>query len=117
LDLGEIPCGRCTDTGANLREVITGLGEEHLLDNVELELENTFLPPERMEESNTVLINWVPVEKIFSPGVTFVGCSRCLDRTVEQGHCPEATDSWDIFKAIPAAEMIRAAILKVLERG
>ena len=75
LDLGEIPCGRCTDTGANLWEVINGLGKEHLLDDVELELENTILPPERMEESNTVLINGIPVEKILGPGVTFAGCS------------------------------------------
>ena len=114
LDLGDIPCGRCTDTGANLWEVITGLGEEHLLDDVELELENTILPLERMEESNTVFINGIPVEKILGPGITFAGCS-CPDPSGEQGHCPEAAPGRDIFKAIPA-EMLRAAILKVLKR-
>ena len=114
LDLGET-CGRCSDTGANLWAVITELGQEHLLDNVELELENTILPPERMDESNVVLINGIPVEKILDPGVTFAGCSSCPDPSGEEGHCPGASTGRDFFKAIPV-EMLRAAILKVLKR-
>ena len=114
LDLGGT-CGRCSDTGANLWAVITELGREHLLDNVELELENTILPLERMDESNVVLINGVPIEHILDPGVTFAGCSSCPDPSGEQGYCPGASTGRDIFKALPA-EMLRAAVLKVLNR-
>ena len=114
LDLGET-CGRCSDTGANLWAVITELGQEHLFDNVELELENTILPPERMDESNVVLINGVPIEHILGAGVTFGGCSSCPDHSGEEGHCPGASTGRDFFKAIPE-EMLRAAILKVLSR-
>jgi hypothetical protein len=114
LDLGET-CGRCSDTGANLWAVITELGQEHLLDNVELELENTILPLERMDESNVVLINGVPIEHIIGAGVTFRGCSSCHDKSGQENQCPDAESGRDFFKALPA-EMLRAAILKVLIR-
>jgi hypothetical protein len=87
----------------------------HLLDDVELELENTRFPPERLEESNIVLINGVPVEKIFSPDITFAGCSSCPDPSGEQDHCLGVPPGRDFFKAIPS-EILRGAILKVLKR-
>ena len=114
LDLGET-CGRCTDTGANLWAVITELGQEHLFDNVELELENTILPPERMDESNVVLINGVPIEHILGAGVPFDGCSSCHDKTGQEHKCPDAASGRDFFKGIPGATL-RSAILKVLSR-
>ena len=116
LDLGQPFCGHCSDTGANLWEVITALGQEHLLDDVELELENTILPPEQMDESNVVLINGMPVEKILDPGVPFTECCSCEASHGEHGHVPRgAPGRDDVFKAIPR-EMLRAAILKVLGR-
>ena len=87
LDLGGT-CGRCSDTGANLWAVITELGQEHLLDNVELELENTILPLERMDESNVVLINGVPIEQILDPGVTVRRMQQLPGSQRGAGPCP-----------------------------
>jgi hypothetical protein len=116
LDLGQSFCGHCSDTGVNLWEVITNLGQEHLLDDVELELENTILPPEQFEESNIVLINGVPVEKILGAEVTFPGCTSCQDLNGEACHIHRAAPGREnVFKAIPA-EILRAAILKVLKQ-
>jgi hypothetical protein len=117
LDLGQSFCGHCSDTGVNLWEVITTLGQEHLLDDVELELENTILPPEQYEESNVVLINGVPVENIVGAEVTFAGYNGCQDLNGEPCHVHRAAPGREnVFKAIPE-EMLRAAILKVLERA
>ncbi|HNB03080.1 MAG TPA: DUF2703 domain-containing protein [Methanoregulaceae archaeon] len=117
LDLGQSFCGHCSDTGINLWEVITTLGQEHLLDDVELELENTILPPEQFEESNVVLIDGTPVEKIVGAEVTFPDCNGCQDLNGELCHVQRAAPGREnVFKAIPKA-MLRAAILKVLERA
>jgi len=114
LDLGET-CGRCSDTGANLWAVIMELGQEHRFDHVELELENTILPPEQMDESNVVLINGVPIEHILDEGVPFGGCSICHDHRGQEQQCPDAKSGRDFFKGIPE-ETLRSAILKVLSR-
>jgi len=117
LDLGQSFCGHCSDTGVNLWEVITTLGEEHLLDDVELELENTILPPEQFEESNVVLINGMSVEKILGAEVIFPGCNGCQVLGGEDCHIRRAAPGREnVFKAIPK-EILRAAILKVLQRN
>ncbi|OPZ45064.1 MAG: hypothetical protein BWY93_00031 [Euryarchaeota archaeon ADurb.BinA087] len=117
LDLGQSFCGHCSDTGVNLWEVITTLGQEHLLDGVELELENIILPPEQFEESNVVLINGVPVEEIVGTEVPFPGCTDCRDLDEEPCHVHRAPPGREnIFKAIPVA-LLRAAILKSLEQA
>lgn len=115
LDLGEVACGRCTDTGTNLLNVIVQLGQEHLLDGVDVEVKNTILPPSQVDESNIVLINGIPIEKILDANVTFTECSCCSDFIGEQVRCRAVTTERDVFEAIPD-EMLRAAILKVLEQ-
>jgi hypothetical protein len=47
LDFREISCGRCTDTGINLLNVISELGPKHLLDDIEIEVKNTIMPLNR----------------------------------------------------------------------
>ncbi|HPH34222.1 MAG TPA: DUF2703 domain-containing protein [Methanoregulaceae archaeon] len=117
LDLGQSFCGHCSDTGVNLWQVITTLGQEHLLDGVELELENTILPLDQFEESNVVLINGVPIKEIVGTEVPFPGCTGCQDLDEEPCHIHRAAPGREnIFKAIPVA-MLRTAILKSLEQA
>lgn len=87
LELGGITCDRCADTGTNLRNAIEQLRREHLLDNVDLEVKETILPPEQIEESNTVLVNGIPVEEILESSVTFTECSCCSDLIGEPACC------------------------------
>jgi hypothetical protein len=116
VDLGQPLCGHCSDTGANLWEAVTTLGQENLLDGVELEIENTILPPKQLEESNVVLINGIPVEKIVDPGLISSGCSTCQVLNEKTGPIHTAAPGRDVFKAIPA-EVLREAILKALRKG
>jgi len=113
LDQGEILCGRCTDTGTNLLNVIVQMGREHLLDGVEVEVKNTLLPPEKVHESNIVLINGIPLEKILDRDVTFAE-QCCPDFIGKPAPCRVVTTERDVFEAVPA-EVLRRAILKVLE--
>ena len=111
LDMGEIACGRCSDTGENLLKVISELGREHLLDDVEVEVRNILLPPNRADESNIVLINGTPLEKILGEKNVSARCS------VSSDFCGEQTlrYSRDIFSAVPE-EVLREAILRGLKR-
>jgi len=115
VDLGDIPCGRCTDTGTNLWNVIVELSQGNLLDDVELEVQNTLLPMERIAESNTVLINRIPVEHILGADITSTNCQECSDFTGEPASCRAVEVERDIFEPIPQ-EMLRAAISKTLKR-
>ncbi len=116
LELGGITCDRCADTGTNLRKVIEQLRREHQLDTMDLTFKETILSPEQIDESNTVLINGIPVERILDAGVTFTECSCCSDLIGEPACCRAVTTDRDIFEAIPE-EMLRAAILKILKQN
>ena len=116
VDLGDVQCGRCTDTGANLWDVLVELSQEHLLDDVELEVQNTLLPLERIAESNTVLINGIPIEHLLDANITFPDCKGCSDFIGEPTCCRAVEAERDIFEAIPR-EMLRAAILKILKQA
>jgi len=114
LDLGQPFSGHCSETGATLWEVITTLGQEHWLDDIGLELKNTILLPEDTEESNTVLVNGIPVEQILNTGDTF-GCSGGQDTGSEVTPLQRVPPGRDVLKGIPY-EVLRKAILTVLTR-
>ena len=87
------------------------MGQEHLLDDVELEVKNTILPPNQANESNTVLINGIPLEKILDGRIDVTERSVGSDFSGEQDLQPDR----DIFTAIPE-EVLREAILRILKR-
>jgi len=115
VDWGDLQCGRCSDTGTNLWNVIVELSQGNLLDEVELEVQNTLLPMDRIAESNTLLINGIPIEHIIGADITSTDCQECSDFTGEPIVCQAAEAERDIFEAIPQ-EVLRAAILKALKR-
>lgn len=115
LEFGEIPCGRCTDTGTNLLKVITQLGDEDLLNNVELEIQNTILSPDKVDESNVLIINGIQLEHLLGTGISFSGCSCRTDISKDHVSCKAVQLDRDVFKAIPE-EMIRGALLEVLKQ-
>lgn len=103
LDLGEIACGRCSDTGETLLNVIAELGGEHLLDDAVLEVKNTLLLTNRANESNMVINNGIPLEQILDEKVGCAQCSACSEFCGQQDR--------DIVTAIPE-EKLRKAIKK-----
>lgn len=114
LELGGITCDRCADTGTNLGRVIAKLRLEGFFDEVDLTLTETILPPERIDESNTVFVNGIPVEKILDADVTFTECSCCSTLIGEPACCRAVATDRDMYEALPE-EMLRTAILKVVK--
>lgn len=114
IDLGQPFSGHCSETGATLWEVITTLGQEHWLDDIELELKNTILHPEETEESNIVLINGIPIEQILKTGDTS-GSSGGQETESGGTQLQRAPPGRDMVKGIPY-EVLRKAILTVLTR-
>jgi hypothetical protein len=115
LEIGGFTCHRCSDTGTHLGRAIGRLRREGMLDGIDLNLEETVLSPEEIDQSNTVLINEVPIEDLLDISVTFTECSSCADLTGESECCRAVSAGHQVFEEIPE-EMIRAAILKVIER-
>jgi len=115
LEIGGFTCNRCSDTGTHLGRAIARLRREGLLDEVDLNLEETVLSPEEIDQSNTVLVNGTPIEDILGASVTFTECSGCSDFTGESECCRAVSSGHQVFEALPE-EMLRAAIVKVLER-
>lgn len=115
VDLG-VQCGPCKDTGTNLWKVIEELSREHLLDDVEVEIQNTLLPEKRYLESNIVLINGMPIERILDADTTFADCPGCPDATGDPACYRADNPERNVFKAIPQ-ELLRAALLKALKRS
>jgi hypothetical protein len=118
LGIGGFTCNRCSDTGTNLGLAIARLRREGQLNDVDLQLEETLLSPEESDQSNTVLVNGIPVEEILGVRVAFTDCSSCPDLTGESECCRSVSSAHQVFEAIPE-ETIRAAIVKLLdqERG
>jgi len=116
LEAGGITCDRCVDTGANLGRVIAQLRHEGFFDEFDLTLTETILPPERIDESNTLLVNGMPVEKILDADVTFTECSSCSDLIGEPACCRAVATDRDMYEALPE-EMLRTAILKVVKQN
>jgi hypothetical protein len=114
VDLG-VQCGPCRDTGRNLWNVIEELSQEHLLDDVEVEFQNTLLPEKQYLESNVVLVNGMPIEQILDAGATFSGCQECPDTPGEPSCYRADNPDRNVFKAIPQ-EILRTALVKVLGR-
>lgn len=116
LEMGGITCDRCADTGANLGRVIAQLRYEGFFDEVDLTLTETILPPERIDESNTVFVNGIPVEKILDADVTFTECSCCSDLIGEPACCRAVATDQEMYEALPE-EVLRTAILKVVKQN
>jgi hypothetical protein len=115
LEIGGFTCNRCSDTGTHLGRAIARLRREGMLDGVDLNLEETVLSPDEIRRSNTLLINGVPIEDLLDVRVTFTECSSCSDLTGESECCRAVSAGHQVFEEIPE-EMIRAAILKAIER-
>lgn len=56
-------------------------------DEVDLTLSETILPSEQIDESNAVLVNEMPVEKILDAEVIFTECSCCFTLMGEPACC------------------------------
>lgn len=107
-------CQRCTLTGNNLHSVMEGLRKDLLLKNIELELIETVLPKSKIPESNSILIDGIPIEQILPNTVKGEStCCSCGDLCGEPTDCRTINLNGQIFEEIPAV-LIKEAIMKKL---
>ena len=110
-------CDRCSQTGRNLIRVFKGLKAEFDSRDIQIELKETKLPENRMAESNSIIIDGVPIENIISNAKVGENvCHSCTELIGQPDDCCCRTIEHEekTFEEIPAS-MIKKAILKKLQ--
>lgn len=102
-------CDRCDDTGANLKQVIA----EYAAQGVVIELQETLLNGERISESNLVLINGVPLEKLLTATTGESDCPSCSCLTGSETSCRTVQWGGKVYEEL-TPELIRKGIEAVL---
>lgn len=115
LEVGGETCDRCAGTFANIMDAITTLEKDHRLEGISIEIIDTALGPDRIGESNLVLINGIPLEQLAGAGVRYTECASCSDLT-GNATCCRAISRGDAAHETLPVEMIREAILTAAKR-
>ncbi|MBI5443793.1 MAG: DUF2703 domain-containing protein [Deltaproteobacteria bacterium] len=112
LDSDGETCERCGDTGAALRETLEGMSAELREKRVEVRFTETRLGPDRIEESNLVLLNGVPLEQ-WLPGAVASenACGSCSDLLGMATCCRTVEIDGVTHEALPP-DLIREAVLR-----
>jgi len=107
-------CERCAGTGKNLATVMAALQQELADEGVEVTLTETLLPASRIDESNMILFNGIPLENLLAEtAVSENSCDSCACLTGEETQCRTVEYQGTTFEAIPK-ELILQALKKAL---
>ena len=110
-------CQRCSKTGKNLIRALKDLKAEFASNRIQVELKETKLPENRMVESNSILIDGVPLEDLISNAeVRKSICRSCSELTKQlvNCYCRTIQHEENAFEEIPV-DIIKQAILKKLQ--
>lgn len=115
LDKEGNTCLRCADTGAALKEVVGSLAAECAPCGWEIALKETKLTEKELAESNTILVNGVPIESLLGAGRSQSHCASCCDLVrVEPVRCRTIEHEGHTYEAIPG-RLIRQAVCAVTQ--
>lgn len=108
-------CQRCADTGVTLRQVIRELNTGCAKARVRFRLKTTRLPASRLAESNVVLIDGQPLERLV-PGVRVVetNCSSCGELSGAPSKCRALAFDGQTHESVPA-DLIRVAVCRAAD--
>ena len=105
-------CSRCSGTGANLTAVVA----EYAARGVVIELQETLLPFELIEESNLVLINGVPLEDLLADAEAGASeCASCGCLAGQNTSCRTVMHRGSVYEEL-SKELIKSGIEAVLAR-
>jgi hypothetical protein len=109
-------CVRCGETGVSVMAVIGQLRPMLEEEGIPVKIIETVLPDERIDESNSILLNGVPLEKIIGGmSVTATPCTSCACITGDDNvECRAVTVDGTLYEAIPP-ELIARAVIRALE--
>lgn len=115
LDVGGETCERCGDTGSMLRELVGAMNRECMPKGTSINLRETRLGPERIAESNIVLIDGQPLEAVqpaISVGVS--SCGSCGDLTGRDEVCRTIEVDGKVHE-VPPPYLIRNHICRIAD--
>ena len=113
LEVGGATCERCGDTGQELRQAVERLQAECAPRGVEILFRETRLNPRQINQSNTILINGVPLEQILPQAHASTSCCpSCSDLTGQAEQCRTLVHLGQTFETIPQ-DLVRQAVCKV----
>ncbi|KUO50850.1 MAG: hypothetical protein APF76_01330 [Desulfitibacter sp. BRH_c19] len=113
LDMEGETCNRCYDTGENLNQEVKRLNRSLQPQGIEVEWFETKLDDTLITQSNTILLNGVPIEDILDIEVSENYCDSCTTLLGSETYCRTVKYDGNEYEDIPA-KAIREAVLKVL---
>lgn len=115
LDQNGRTCDRCSGTGTNVRAVIRKLNTSLRSRRVRFRLKETLLKPDRLAESNSIIVDGQPLETILpATGVTTTECGSCGELLGQATDCRAVTRDGKIHETIPP-QIIHDALRKVVD--
>ena len=106
-------CDRCHDTGENLIQEIKRLNRDLNSSGYEVNLLETILSEDEISNSNSILLNGVPIEEVIELKVSENYCASCSDLVGSQTYCRTISYDGNAYDDIPA-KAIREAVYKML---
>ena len=113
LDIEGETCDRCYDTGENLVSEIKRLNRALQPNGIVIEYSETKLDNTKIQESNTILFDGVPIEEILKIEVLENYCDSCSNLIGSKTYCRTVIFDGNEYEDIPA-KAIRKAAYKVL---
>ena len=103
-------CLRCGETGRTLDSVVADLRQELAPRGVEVTYTEVALGPDRLEESNVVLFNGVPIEGVLPDlTVTYTSCQSCCGMVGKAVECRAVEYRGKTYDEVPEAAIREAA--------
>ena len=113
LEVDGETCDRCYDTGENLYHEVKRLNKVLVPKNIIIELIDTKMSAQDVGQSNTLLINDVPIENIIDVKVSTDYCESCSSIIGKDSYCRTVIFDGNEYEDIPA-KAIRQAVYKIL---
>ncbi len=113
LDVDGQTCDLCSDTGATLVQEIQRLNRLLSGRGIRVELSETPLDSDRIDESNMILIDGAAIEQLVDLKVVSQHCASCTDLIGEETDCRTVVYDGQAFDDIPAKairDAVRAAL-------
>ena len=108
-------CNRCSETGANLHQVLVELKEELKKRKIDLQLKETVLSKSKIPESNIILVDGIPIEQILPNALKSENeCCSCGDLCGSKTNCRTVNQNGKVYEEIPVS-LIKEAIIKQLK--
>ena len=113
LDVEGETCERCSQTGASLVEETRLLNRKLNSLGYQVKLMETKLDEAKIQESNLILLNGVPIEKIIKIRVVDNYCKSCSDLVGSETYCRAVYYKGRKYEDVPRIA-IREAVAKSL---